>query len=397
MRLRRPVLLVNAALGLVVLAGGVWAYTLVAGPAEASTANGANTRTVPVQQGTVTSTVTASGSVESAATATADFATSGTVTEIRVQVGAKVKKGAVLAKVDDSASQRQLTAAQANLTAAQDALDRAEEADSDTADAQASVTQAELDVEEAQAAVDGTTLTAPMSGTVVAVNGTVGGSSGGGSGSTGSTGSTGSSNGSSNSNSNSSSSGFIEIADLTKLEVSASVAEADATKLKANQAASITWNALSDTRVTGKLTAVDPNATTTNNVVQYGITVSLDSRPDLARPGQTVQVSITTGQVEDAIYVPAAAVSTAGGRKTVTVSTGTGQEVRAVEVGLAGDQFTQITSGLQPGEEVVIRMNSSTSTGNLFRNGGGNFPGGGPGGGLGGPVRQGGTGQQGGR
>ncbi|WP_249714385.1 efflux RND transporter periplasmic adaptor subunit [Rhizomonospora bruguierae] len=392
MRLRRPavparpVLLMNAALGALLLAGAGWAYTLVAKPAEASATDRGGTRTVAVQQGAVTATVTASGSVASASTATAEFVTAGTVTAIRVHVGDKVKKGAVLATVDASAAQRQLDAAKANLTAARAALTRAQDAGTETADAQAQVTQAELDVEQAQGAVDGTTLTAPMSGTVVAINGTVGGASGGTSG--------GGNNAGGNSGGTGSSGGFIQIADLTKLEVNASVAEADATKLRLGQPATVTWNALPDAQVAGKLAAIDPNATTTNNVVQYGVTVSLDDRPDLSRPGQTVQVSITTGQVADAVYVPAAAVSTAGGRRTVIAATATGQQVRQVEVGLEGDQFTQIISGVEVGEEVVIQMNSSTGSGNPFRNGGG-FPGGGPGGGVPGAV-PGGQGQPGG-
>ena len=49
--------------------------------------------------------MSASGSVQSASTATADFATSGTVTSIAVKVGDTVTKGQVLAKVDPTDAQ----------------------------------------------------------------------------------------------------------------------------------------------------------------------------------------------------------------------------------------------------------------------------------------------------
>jgi macrolide-specific efflux system membrane fusion protein len=398
--LRRPSVAVNVVLAVLLAAGAFWAYRTISGPATARAANAA-TRTVPVQQGTVTASVTADGSVASASTASASFVTGGTVTAIDVHVGQKVKKGQTLAKVDPAAAERSLAEANANRTAADDALDRAQSAGSDTSDAENQVTQAQLAVDDAQAAVDGTTLTAPMAGTVVAVNGTLGSSSSGsgsstssgsgssGSGSSGSGSSGGSANGgqnsggssSSSSSSSSTSSGFIDLADLSKLQVTASFAEADATKLKDGQAATITWNALSGTAETGTVAAIDPQATTSNNVVTYGVTLSLDTVPSGAKPGQTVTVSVVTGEVQDAVFVNSAAVTSVGNRHTVTVEANGQQQIVPVEIGLQGDTTTQITSGLQPGQQVAVTVASSTSgSGTGF--GGGRF--GGAGGTLGG-------------
>ena len=102
MRLRRGIplgrtTLINSALGLLLVGGGTWAYFMISGDAAPAEAN--TTRTVAVAQGTVTATVTADGSIESANTMSADFATGGTVTAIKVKVGDRVAKGAVLATV----------------------------------------------------------------------------------------------------------------------------------------------------------------------------------------------------------------------------------------------------------------------------------------------------------
>ncbi|MFI7547295.1 efflux RND transporter periplasmic adaptor subunit [Actinoplanes sp. NPDC049599] len=376
--LRRPSVAVNAALVLVLVAGAFWGYEIVSG-ADTGTAAAASVRSVPVQQGTVTASVTADGSLESAASASASFTTGGTVTSISVRVGDKVRKGQVLAEVDPAPARRTLAAAEADLDAARDAVDRAEDAGSDTSAAQNEVTQAQLAVDEAEAAVTGTTLKAPMAGTVVAVNGTLGSSSSGSSSSSSSSSSAGGAptgSGASTSSSSSSSTGFVDLADLTKLQVTAAFAEADATRLKEKQAATVTWNALSGTEQSAKVVAVDPQATTADNVVTYGVTLSLDKVPTGAKPGQTVSVSVVTGEVTDAVYVNAAALTTVGTRHTVTVLAGGVQEVRAVEVGLEGDQATQITSGLTPGEQVVI-VATGTTTGTT-----GGFPGGGLPGGL---------------
>jgi multidrug efflux pump subunit AcrA (membrane-fusion protein) len=83
---RRRTFLLNGGLSLLLVAGGIASYLLLTGgkPATATTL-----RTVAVAQGTVTATVSADGSVESATSMVADFATSGQVTEIRVKVATR--------------------------------------------------------------------------------------------------------------------------------------------------------------------------------------------------------------------------------------------------------------------------------------------------------------------
>src|ERR1043165_2168779 len=96
---QRPVFIVNGVLGVLVLGGGFWAYQSVASEPAAAATTGQQ-RLVAVSQGEVSASVSATGSVQSASTASATFETSGTVTEIRVKVGDTVKKNQILAKVD---------------------------------------------------------------------------------------------------------------------------------------------------------------------------------------------------------------------------------------------------------------------------------------------------------
>jgi macrolide-specific efflux system membrane fusion protein len=401
----RPTLVVNAVLAVLLLGAAALSYRTVASSESTSTGTaGSGSRTVPVTQGEVAATVTAGGAVESASTANASFVTSGTVTEIDVKVGDQVQQGQVLAKVAATAAGEQLSAAQANLNSARQSLTRARTGTdaATTAAAQAQVTQAQNSVNAAQRAVDGTTLTAPMAGTVVAVNGTVGGSSGGSSAGSGGSQSgpnasggggnnAGGNNGPSNSSSESSATtsagtGFVQLADLTRMQVSATFAEADATRLKTGQVAQVTWAALSGAEVSGRIATISPTATVDNNVNSYPVTVSLDSVPDGVRIGQTVSVAVTTADAQDAVRVPAAAVRGTGQRHTVDVVGVDGKhETRAVQVGVQGDQFVQITDGLQAGDQVAITIPTATNqtgAGTTRFGGGGGFNGGGfPGGG----------------
>jgi macrolide-specific efflux system membrane fusion protein len=136
----------------------------------------------------------------------------------------------------------------------------------------------------------------------------------------------------------------------------------------------VAWNALSGTEQSAKVAEIDPQATTSNNVVTYGVTLTLDKVPVGAKPGQTVSVSVVTGTAADAIFVNSAAITTVGTRHTVTVVANGQNELREVEIGLKGDQTTQITSGLQVGEEVAVVTASSTAGSGV-----GGFPGGGAG------------------
>ncbi|MEV6635626.1 efflux RND transporter periplasmic adaptor subunit [Actinoplanes sp. NPDC051470] len=410
-RLRHPSVLVNIALVLLLAGGGYAIYRVLAGPSTAQAA-GSSVRAVAAQQGTVTKTVTADGSVAAASTANATFTTGGTVTAISVKVGDRVTKGQRLAKVDPAAAERTLNTARADLDAAEDALDRAQDAGSDTSGAENDVEQARLAVDEAEAGVDGTVLTAPMAGTVVAVNGTLGSAATGSSNSQG--GAQQPASTTTTTTTTTDSTGFIDIADLTRLSVTAQFAEADATTLKAKQAATVTWNALDGVQEGAKVAAIDPQATSSSSgtssgqsegsSVTYGVTLTLDKVPTGAKPGQTVSVAVVTGEVDDAVFVVSQAVTTAGRRHTVTVLNGAAQEVRPVEIGLEGDSATQITSGLAAGERVVLRETTTTGTqqnGGQFRGGGGLgglTGGGGPAGGApGGGIPAGGGQNRGGR
>jgi macrolide-specific efflux system membrane fusion protein len=380
----------NIALGVVALVGVGWAYTAVRASNTTTTNSTVSGRTVAVSRGSVVATVSASGSVQSGNTASADFATAGTISSISVKVGDAVTKGQVLATVDPTSSNAQLTTAQANLTAAKASLTRAQTSGDDAtiAQAQAQVTTAQAAVNDASRAVTGTTLTAPMAGTVTAINGSVGGASG----SSGSSGGGGGGQGSSASSS--SSSGFIQLADLTVMQVSANFAEADATRLKVGQTTTVSWAALTGATATGKVATIAPTATTANNVNSYAVIMSLDTVPTGVRIGQTVTAKVTVGQADNVLRLPNAAVRAVGNRHQVTVTANGVSEVRTVEVGVEGDTFTEISSGVDEGEQVVIVTTTTGSTntgtggfgqfGGIGGGGGGGFVRGGGGGGGGG-------------
>ncbi|GGO29560.1 hypothetical protein GCM10011574_64990 [Microbispora bryophytorum] len=363
---KRRTLIINGVLVVLLLGGIAAAWASVGGD---SSGDGAAPLTTRVTRGTVLASVSASGSVESARTRALDFSTAGTVESVLVESGDKVKKGQVLARIDDTAARESLEAAKAS-------LDAAEEADTSTASGYSQYISARNAYRSAERAVAGTVIKAPFAGVVTAVNGAVGGSSGasGGSGGSSKGGQAQSQSGSAGSSSTGGAGGFIEIADPAHLRIVGNFTEADVSRIKVGQAATVSFDALTGVTASGKVTVVDPQPQTNNNVVQYAATISLTGVPSTVRLGQTATVQVTVGKADDVLTVASSAVTTAGGQTTVTVLENGRQVVKRVEVGLKGDITTEIKSGLQEGDQVVRPQASTTGGGGIqFPGGGGGF------------------------
>ncbi|MDI1290525.1 MAG: efflux RND transporter periplasmic adaptor subunit [bacterium] len=105
--MKRRIVWINITLALVLAGAVVGGYFwLFHSTAEATTG-----RTVAVQSGTVSETVTATGSVETAGTVDLSFTQGGTVDSLRVKAGDTVEAGERLATQDDATAKSSLTSA----------------------------------------------------------------------------------------------------------------------------------------------------------------------------------------------------------------------------------------------------------------------------------------------
>jgi macrolide-specific efflux system membrane fusion protein len=391
MKISRPVL-VNTTLG-VVIAGAIAASLVILLPAQASSSTDATRLTSTVQQGVVSSTITASGSVAAIREVAADFSVAGTIATVDVALGATVAAGQQLgtlvttdldeavadastaltrAKADLATAKAAVTtatteAASADAQSASQAAQSLTSATSQVTDATDKVADANDVLADAQADRDAATLTSPIAGLVVAVTGTVGGTAGSGGGTTAAD--------AAGTSATTTSSGFVTIADVSAMTITAAIAEADVALVAAGQTAAVTFPALEDVDTTSTVTAIAPTGTTSNAVVTYATTITLDTIPAGLRLGQTAEATITTtSSAEDALYVPTAAITTAtDGTSTVDV-VGTDDEVTTttVELGVVGDAGTEIVSGLAVGDTVVlgeVAASTGTDTGTTEQSG----------------------------
>jgi multidrug efflux pump subunit AcrA (membrane-fusion protein) len=199
------------------------------------------------------------------------------------------------------------------------------------AQAGAQVVKAQVNLAQARRALTGVTLTAPIDGTVLTVAGTVGSQVSG-----------------------PGSSGFVTIGDLDELQVRAMFSQTEVAKVKIGQAATITLATRQGTSYNGTVTHIDPAATTTGALVQYGVMIAFDAVPKGLLLGQAATVQVTVEESDGTLYLPAAAVGPGSdGSSTVQVRQGPRTASRTVWIGVRGDQYVEIRSGLVAGDQVV--------------------------------------------
>lgn len=172
----------------------------------------------------------------------------------------------------------------------------------------------------------------------------------------------------------------IVLVDLSRLEAQVLVSELDLPRVKVGDAVQVTFDALTGQTYTATVTEVAYVGQTTSGVVNYPITIALDKSDPQIRSGMTANVTIVVEQRDNILLVPNRAVKTTGKQKIVTVLKDGKPTPVTVTLGMSNDTESEVTSGLNEGDAVVVPQTTTTTSGG---GGGGGF--GGPGGGFRGP------------
>jgi HlyD family secretion protein len=145
---------------------------------------------------------------------------------------------------------------------------------------------------------------------------------------------------------------LITVMDTSALLVRIHLSQLQAQLLKAGDAASVEVPGLADP-VTGKVTLVSPATDPGSTTVE--VWVRIENPKGALRPGTAVHVTLDGRTVPHALVIPSAAIVLgASGKPTVLVIGSDGvAHLTPVETGIAGDDTTQILSGLTAGQQVV--------------------------------------------
>lgn len=342
-------------------------------------------KTQKIENGDIMESITASGTINPLSTVSVGSQASGRIAEIYVDYNSVVKKGQLLALIDQenakaTVQQReaaleiakaQVAVEENNIKYYKKALNRisklnaskystekdleAAERDYDNAVAQlaleqAQVKQAQASLNSAQTELSYTEIKAPVDGIVISkaveVGQTVAASF-------------------------ETPELFSVAEDLTKMQIEASVVEADIAKVKEGQKVRFTVDSYADDYFYGTVTQVRNEATTTSNVVTYTVVIGIDNSDMKLKPGMTANVEIITAEEKGVMLVPNQALrfyiddsDTAKrykDRGVWIIKNGHPERV-TVKIGVSDDDNTQILeSTLKIGDEVIVSKELSAA------------------------------------
>jgi HlyD family secretion protein len=132
--------------------------------------------------------------------------------------------------------------------------------------------------------------------------------------------------------------------------------EVDVAKIKIGDKAVMTFDAIDGLSISGKVGEIDTTGTVSQNVVTYGVKISMDVQDDRIRPGMSANVEIITDARIDVLAVPNQAVKSDSRGSYVQILDAGGKPQRAdILIGAANDSYTEVTVGLKEGDNVIIQ------------------------------------------
>ncbi|MBQ2209737.1 MAG: efflux RND transporter periplasmic adaptor subunit [Prevotella sp.] len=356
------------ALGVVILAAII--YFMAGGNKEEKV----SFETATVEKQDISTSITATGTIEPVTSVTVGTQVSGIVSKLYVDYNSVVKKGQIIAELDKTNLISELNRAKADLSSAQSTLsyetanfnryktlfekglvstDEYESARLSYDKARQTVASSRESVQKAQTNLGYATITSPIDGVVLSKS---------------------VEEGQTVASSFSTPELFIIAQDLTDMRVIADIDEADIGGVKEGQRVSFTVDAFPDDRFEGQVTQVRQQATTESNVVTYEVVISAPNNDLKLKPGLTANVTIFTMEKKDIIAVPSKAlrfmpneallqqgqkIEDVEAKTKVWTLEGNTFKAHAVETGTTNGMLTEIVSGLSEGDQVLVDFSIS--------------------------------------
>ena len=265
--------------------------------------------TIKPVMGEISESITATGTIQPVDTVAVGTQVSGTISKIFVDFNSQVKKGQLLATLDPSLLKAQalqitgnLQSAKSNLAFNQNNYNRQTQlykvgaiskADFQTAQNQYNESKAQIVTINAQLSAANKNLSftiiySPIDGTILSRN---------------------VSEGQTVAASFSTPTLFSIAKDLTKMQVRASIDEADIGNVKSGQKVNFTVDAFPDETFTGEITEIRLHPTVSANVVNYVTMINADNTNLKLKPGMTANISVLTSDLPNVMKIPAQAIS----------------------------------------------------------------------------------------
>lgn|GEM_PF-248573 len=149
------------------------------------------------------------------------------------------------------------------------------------------------------------------------------------------------------------------VSDLTTIYMKCYIDEIDISPLKIGQIAKITVDSLPGETLKGKVTSIGQEAKVQQYTSNYEVLIELENTEEKLLPGMTGTAEIIIAQRKGVLLVPNTALAEIRGRKAVLVLIDGKPQLRRVKTGLTDGKYTEIISGLEEGEKVIIKTYSA--------------------------------------
>src|SRR5262249_18074001 len=140
------------------------------------------------------------------------------------------------------------------------------------------------------------------------------------------------------------------IVNLERVWVDLAVSPVDLAAVKEGQRVVVTTRAIKD-KAQGQIVFISPLLDKDTRSAR--VIAEIGNYDGVWRPGTFVTAAIAVEEQSVPVVVPNSTIQTIGGEKVVFVRTSDGFEKRAVVTGRSDDRFTEIATGLQPGETIA--------------------------------------------
>jgi multidrug efflux pump subunit AcrA (membrane-fusion protein) len=153
---------------------------------------------------------------------------------------------------------------------------------------------------------------------------------------------------------------LFQVADRSQINLVARVYEEDLGKVKLGQEARIHALSYPDRVFNGKVTLIGPALDPASRTAQ--VWFRLANSDGLLKPNLFAKAAVVLKQNDTALAVPNAAIIEANGEKVVFVKQGNQYNRVEITTGLGDDEYTEVTDGLVPGDEVALQGNRQIYT-----------------------------------
>ena len=153
--------------------------------------------------------------------------------------------------------------------------------------------------------------------------------------------------------------------------------EVDVAKISLGEKVTLTFDAIPDLTISGKVAEIDSIGTVSQGVVNYNVKINFDTNDDRVKPGMSVNAEIITKIEQDVLIAPNSALKNQGSENYVEMFDaplavplagvqGSPSKVlpkqQTVTIGISDDTSTEILSGLKEGDEIVTKTITGTAT-----------------------------------